>query len=400
MTPVQQYGVVTANYWAFTLTDGALRMLVLLFFYQQGFSPIELAVLFLLYEFFGVVTNLFGGWIGARVGLKQTMQLGLLLQIVALLMLTVNPDWLTVVYVMCAQALSGIAKDLNKMSAKSSVKALVQNLQHAESRLYHWVVWLTGSKNALKGVGFFLGAALLGAFGFQGALYAMIGLLLLAWLLSTFTLSDELGKAKHKPKFSEILSKSSSINWLSAARFFLFGARDIWFVVALPVYLASVLQWSHLQIGSFMAFWIIGYGIVQASTPVLLRRDSGAVPTAQTAVRLALLLAAVPMAMAFLLSWHPQWVVLFGLVLFAIVFAMNSAVHSYLIVSYADQDGASKDVGFYYMANAMGRLVGTALSGVVFQLGGLEWCLVVAGVFVLLSAMLARKISPNQPIES
>jgi len=400
MNAIQQYSIVTANYWAFTITDGALRMLVLLFFYQLGYSPLEIAMLFLFYEFFGIVTNLVGGWLGAKMGLKLTMDLGLALQIGALLMLTVNPEWLSVFYVMLAQAFSGIAKDLNKMSAKSSIKSLASD---ADGTLYRWVALLTGSKNALKGVGFFLGAYLLSTVGFENALYLLAGLLVLALLVSVLFLDNALGKAKNKPKFSELFSKSSAINTLSAARFFLFGARDVWFVVALPVYLASVLGWEHTQIGSFMALWIIGYGVIQASAPKLTGlkkvKNSGQadaqtsnLPTSRTAMLLAFGLAAIPTFMGLTLSYEPQWILLVGLGVFGVVFALNSAVHSYLIVSYADADGTSKDVGFYYMANAGGRLTGTLLSGYVYQVAGMEACLFIAAGFVLLAGLLAGRI--------
>jgi len=402
MNAIQQYSIVTANYWAFTVTDGALRVLILLFFYQLGYSPLEIAMLFLFYEFFGMVTNLVGGWLGAKMGLKLTMDLGLALQIGALLMLTVNPEWLSVIYVMVAQAFSGIAKDLNKMSAKSSIKNLASD---ADGTLYRWVALLTGSKNALKGVGFFVGAYLLSTVGFENALYILAGLLVLALLVSVLFLNNELGKAKSSPKFSEMFSKSQAINGLSAARFFLFGARDVWFVVALPVYLASVLGWEHTQIGTYMALWIIGYGLIQASAPKLTgitqAKNSGAVaklPTSQTAMRLAFALATIPAVMGLTLSYQPQWILLIGLAVFGVVFALNSAVHSYLIVSYADADGTSKDVGFYYMANAGGRLTGTVLSGYVYQVAGMEACLFIAAGFVLLAGLLAGRIENEERV--
>lgn len=398
LSSLQQYGLVTANYWAFTLTDGAIRMLVLLYFNQLGYSPFDIALLFLLYEFFGVVTNLIGGWLGARLGLNVTMNLGLVLQIIALMMLTVDSSYLTVAYVMAAQALSGIAKDLNKMSAKSSIKSLASD---ASGQLYSWVALLTGSKNALKGVGFFIGAALLEGIGFTNALYVLVAIVVLPLVFSIFLLDASLGKAKTQSKFSEIFSKSQAINWLSAARFFLFGARDIWFVVALPVFLESVLGWSFMAVGTFMAAWVIGYGFVQAITPKLTgikkgkAAEGGAKPTSMTAMKLAVLLALIPIAMAPLLSWHPQTVIVVGLMIFGIVFALNSAVHSYLIVSFADEDGASKDVGFYYMANAGGRLIGTLLSGLTYQFAGMEASLVVSSVFVMLAAALVLKAKPH-----
>ncbi|QBZ83907.1 MFS transporter [Hydrogenovibrio crunogenus] len=396
LSPLQQYGLVTANYWAFTVTDGAIRMLVLLYFHQLGYSPLEIALLFVFYEFFGIVTNLFGGWLGARLGLNVTMNLGLGLQIIALMMLTVSPEWLTVAYVMTAQALSGIAKDLNKMSAKSSVKSLASE---ATGQLYRWVALLTGSKNALKGVGFFVGAALLGAVGFANALYVLTVLIVIPLIFSLLWLDGSLGKAKNKPKFQDVFSKSSAINWLSGARFFLFGARDVWFVVALPVYLQAVLGWSHTAVGAFMASWIIGYGIVQAFAPKLTGRGKEqANPTQQTAMKLALMLALVPMTIGLLLSFSPTLVVAFGLLVFGVVFALNSSVHSYLIVSYADADGTSKDVGFYYMANAAGRLIGTILSGWLYQIAGLEATLWVSSLFVILAALLVLKAKPVQTV--
>jgi predicted MFS family arabinose efflux permease len=389
LSAIQQYGIVTANYWAFTLTDGALRMLVLLYFYQLGYSPLEIAMLFLFYEFFGIVTNLFGGWFGARLGLNVTMNIGLSLQIFALMMLTVNLEWLSVAYVMAAQALSGIAKDLNKMSAKSAIKSLASD---ASGQLYRWVALLTGSKNALKGVGFFLGAGLLSWVGFVNALYIMAGMLAVALVVSLLFLDHSLGKAKNKPKFSQMFSKSPAINWLSAARFFLFGARDVWFVVALPVYLEAVLKWDHVEVGAFLASWIIGYGIVQASTPKLTQWAGIEKPNKRTAMVLASVLALVPAMMAVSLHWQPQWIIIGGLLLFGVLFALNSAVHSYLIVSLADADGTSKDVGFYYMANAGGRLTGTVLSGYVYQTAGMEACLAISALFILLAAVLVTKI--------
>jgi len=390
MNATQQYGIVTTNYWAFTLTDGALRMLVLLYFYQLGYTPLAIAMLFLFYEFFGVVTNLVGGWLGARLGLNVTMNIGLSLQIIALLMLTVPNEWLGVVYVMFAQALSGIAKDLNKMSAKSSIKTLASD---TDGTLYKWVSVLTGSKNALKGVGFFLGAVLLELVGFANAMWIMAAMLTVALTVSFIFLDGSLGKAKNKSKFTEMFSKTPAINWLSAARFFLFGARDIWFVVALPIYLQSVLSWSHYEVGTFMALWIIGYGIIQASTPKILGlAKSQNNPTVSTAMKLALALALVPLIMAWQLMDNPQVVIIVGLSLFALFFALNSAVHSYLIVAMANEDGASKDVGFYYMANAGGRLIGTVLSGYVYQAFGMEACLLFAFVFILASAALVLRV--------
>lgn len=397
-TDLRQYWVVTGNYWAFTLTDGALRMLVVLHFHDLGFSPLQIALLFLFYEFFGVVTNLVGGWLGARLGLNRTMNIGLALQVLALSMLVVPAAMLTVPWVMAAQALSGIAKDLNKMSAKSSIKLLVPG--DAQGTLYKWVAILTGSKNALKGAGFFLGGVLLTSLGFQGSVIVMAAALGVIWLLSLFLLKRDLGKAKNKPKFTQIFSKSRAINYLSAARLFLFGARDVWFVVALPVYLSTTLGWDHWTVGGFLALWIIGYGFVQGFAPVLTGKAKGKVPDGRSAFAWALALSVTPLLIAIglhadrgvlpLIADIPaeQWLV-GGLLVFGALFAINSSLHSYLIVSYASEDSVSLDVGFYYMANALGRLLGTVLSGWVFQRYGLEACLVISTAFVLLAAFLS-----------
>nr|WP_275442812.1 organoarsenical effux MFS transporter ArsJ [Pseudoalteromonas sp. OOF1S-7] len=377
--------VITGNYWSFTLTDGALRMLVVLYFHQLGYSPIAIASLFLLYEVFGVVTNLVGGWLGARMGLNKTMNVGLFLQIVALLMLAVEPQWLSVAYVMVAQALSGIAKDLNKMSAKSAIKLLVPKEQ--DGVLFKWVAILTGSKNALKGVGFFLGGVLLTQLGFQGALWFMSIMLLLTWVLSLLLLKQDLGKKKHKPKFSEMFSTSKQVNWLSAARLFLFASRDVWFVVALPVYLASVFGWDHWWVGGFMACWVIAYGLVQANAPKLLGKQRSSSQQAFIWVA-ALTLLPAAIALALWSQWYIQVSIIAGLLLFGAVFAVNSSLHSFLIVHFADADGVSMDVGFYYMANAMGRLAGTILSGLAYQYGGLISCLLISSALLILATLL------------
>ncbi len=389
---IKQYAIVTGNYWAFTLTDGALRMLVVLHFHQLGYSPLQIAALFLFYEIFGIVTNLFGGYLGARVGLNRTMNIGLALQVIALALLAVPTHWLSVPLVMGAQALSGIAKDLNKMSAKSAIKLLVPGDQ--QGRLFKWIALLTGSKNALKGVGFFLGGVLLALLSFKGAVLVMAAALALVWIASVILLKQDLGKAKNKPKFNEIFSKSRAINSLSAARLFLFGARDIWFVVALPVFLSSQLQWSFWQTGGFLASWVVGYGIVQSIAPFLLRIKTTAAPTGSSALIWAMVLALVTAGLAIALSSHlPTTTVLMsGLILFGIVFAINSSLHSYLIVSYAKDDGVSLDVGFYYMANAMGRLIGTILSGYLYQQGGLSLCLWGSAIFLLVVVVISTAL--------
>lgn len=384
---VKQYLVVTGNYWAFTLTDGALRMLVVLHFHQLGYSPLSIAFLFLFYEIFGVITNLVGGYLGARIGLNRTMNIGLAMQVVALLMLAVPTTMLTIAWVMGAQALSGIAKDLNKMSAKSSIKMLVPGDQ--QGQLFKWVALLTGSKNALKGVGFFLGGALLAIWGFKGSVIGMAAALGVIWLASIVLLKKDLGKAKNKPKFGEMFSKSRAINILSAARLFLFGARDVWFVVALPVFLSSQLGWDFWWVGGFLASWVIAYGIVQSLAPMITGKASGKTPDGRAALWWAIGLAIITggIAVALNTALPAATVLISGLFLFGAVFAINSSLHSYLIVSYAKEDGASMDVGFYYMANAMGRLLGTLLSGFIYQSSGLTACLWVSTVMISIAAV-------------
>jgi predicted MFS family arabinose efflux permease len=385
-SPTAQYIIVTLNYWAFTLTDGALRMLVVLFFHGLGFSPLEIAGLFLLYEFFGVITNLLGGWLASAIGLTITMQLGLTLQIIALCMLLVDSSMLTVAYAMVAQALSGIAKDLNKMSAKTSIKALIPGDE--QNRLYRRVAMLTGSKNALKGVGFFLGGWLLAAIGFQGAVGTMAALLAIVLLFSLLLLDRSTGIAKQRSKFTQLFSKSAAINRLSAARFFLFGSRDIWFVIALPVFLQSELGWSYVQVGSLLATWIIGYGIVQTLAPKVTAASG---KTAFQWVAAICLLPAL-IAAGLHLEWHAETLIIAGLLIFGALFAINSSIHSYLIVSYAREDGAAVDVGFYYMANAAGRLVSILLSGLIFQHYGLAACLLGSSVMLISATAISAKL--------
>jgi predicted MFS family arabinose efflux permease len=398
---LKDYLVVTAGYWGFTITDGAIRMLVVLHFHLLGYSPFEVAMLFLFYEFFGVITNLVGGWLGARIGLNLTMHIGMGMQVGALLMLAVPTAWLTVPYVMVAQALSGIAKDLNKMSAKASVKTLAGS--GTESTLFRWVAVLTGSKNALKGAGFFIGAALLEWLGFRGALYVLAGGLAMVLLVTVIMLPSGVGRMKSKPKFTHVFSNRPEVNWLSAARFFLFGSRDVWFVVGLPVFLYEVLHWDFMQVGGFLALWVIGYGIVQAAAPRLIRqgrRGQGPGGGSARLSALALLAAPAGIALALHFGWDPTLVLTVGLIVFGVVFAINSAVHSYLILAYSDFDKVSMNVGFYYMANAGGRLTGTVLSGWAYQTQGLEGCLWWSAGFVLMALLLSARLPQPQALSA
>jgi len=405
----KNYVSVTAAYWAFTLTDGALRMIVLLHFHRLGYTPLDLAFLFLLYEAMGIVTNLFGGWVGAKFGLNKTLFAGLGLQIFALLMLSgMSVDWpiaVSVSYVMAAQALSGIAKDLTKMSSKSAVKLVVAD-DHP-GLLFKWIALLTGSKNALKGVGFLIGGLLLTWLGFAPALWAMAGLLAVTLALVLSMITDDLGKARQKISGRDLFSKTREVNYLSAARIFLFASRDVWFVVGLPVFLYSQFGWSFDQVGGFLAVWVIGYGIVQAMVPALLGHELQAAGGARAAKVWGGILSVIPALIAlgltpdvvrvFDATVAPEtiapFVLIGGLLIFGMVFAINSALHSYLIVAYSDQDKVALNVGFYYMANAIGRLGGTLLSGLVFQYAGLLACLWVSAGLVLLAALLTMPLS-------
>ncbi len=402
------YIAVTASYWAFMLTDGALRMLVLLHFHTLGFSPVQLAYLFVLYEVAGIVTNLSAGWIAARFGLTFTLYAGLGLQVLALLALAqLDPAWAigaSVVFVMLVQGASGVAKDLAKMASKSAVKLLAPD---GQAGLFRWVALLTGSKNAVKGLGFLLGAALLATIGFVGAVLAMAAALTVILIAVLVFMPSGLPKGRKGAKFSEVISKSHNVNWLSAARVFLFGARDIWFVVGIPIYFYAVLsdgtvagnRTAFFLIGTFMAVWIILYGAVQASAPKVLRaatRPAGELIGA--ARQWAWALAAVPalLTLAALVSGGPQtWLtvtLVAGLLIFGAIFAINSALHSYLILSFSKAERVTMDVGFYYMANAAGRLLGTLLSGLTYQAGGLPLMLGVAAVMVAISALAAGRL--------
>jgi hypothetical protein len=409
--PLAAYIAVTAAYWAFMLTDGALRMLVLLHFHTLGFSPVQLAYLFVLYEIAGVITNLSAGWIAARFGLTSTLYAGLSLQVLALLALAqLDPSWaigVSVAFVMLVQGASGVAKDLAKMSSKSAVKLLAPK---GEDGLFRWVAALTGSKNAVKGLGFLLGAALLALAGFVPSVLAMAAVLAVILVAVVLRMPTGLPTGRKDAKFREVISKNRNVNWLSFARVFLFGARDVWFVVGIPIYFYAVLsdgteagnRVAFFTIGTFMAVWIILYGAVQAAAPRLLRaRQRGEAALVSDARHWALALFVVPALLALLVAlagapatWLTVTLVL-GLLVFGAIFAVNSSLHSYLILAFTEDDRVTMDVGFYYMANAAGRLLGTVLSGASYQLGGLPLCLGTAALMVALSAWGAGWLRPH-----
>lgn len=404
-TGLAAYITVTVAYWAFMLTDGALRMLVLLHFHTLGFSPVQLAYLFLLYEFMGMVTNLSAGWIAARFGLTLTLYLGLGIQVMALVALSqLDPSWsiaLSVVFVMCVQGLSGVAKDLSKMSAKSAVKVLAPK---EGGGLFRWVAVLTGSKNAVKGFGFLLGAGLLAVAGFQTAVWAMAAVLAVILVGTFLFMPTGLPQGKKSAKFSQVFSSDPNINRLSLARMFLFGARDVWFVVGIPIYFYSVLsdgtvagnRTAFFTIGTFMAVWIILYGLVQGLSPAILKAKDKTTPEIVTAaITWVGLLTLIPLAISVAVWVDVPGLVYFvvaGLLLFGFVFAVNSSVHSYLILAFTSEERVTMDVGFYYMSNAAGRLIGTLLSGVSYQIGGLPLCLFTAALMALASTLAAMRL--------
>ena len=388
----RNYAIVTAAYWGFTLTDGALRMLVLLHFYRLGYSPFALAFLFLLYEAAGVLANLIGGWLATRYGITRMLTVGLLTQIVGFTLLSqLDPTWtvaMSVAWVVLAQGVCGVAKDLTKTASKSAIKVTQAAAKEQDNgQLFKWVAWFTGSKNAMKGFGFFLGGVLLQTLGFQGSLWLMAGLLALVLLGVVTSLPKMMGKSKASKSAKELFAKNAGINGLAAARVVLFGARDVWFVVGVPVFLYSQ-GWSFTMVGGFLAAWTIGYGLVQALAPHIVRRSPDGLSSEVPAARLwSALLALVPMGIAAAVTLnvpHLQWVVVGGLGLFGVAFAVNSSVHSYLVLAYAGSEKAAEDVGFYYAANALGRFFGTLMSGLLYQWGGLMYALLGSAVMLVL----------------
>jgi MFS family permease len=396
------YASVVAAYWGFTLTDGALRMLVLLHFFTLGYTPFQLALLFVLYEIAGMATNLFGGWAATRLGVNVTLSSGLALQVTALLMLSaLDPAWSpfwSVAYVVLAQGLAGVAKDLTKTSAKSAIKLVTPEGEAAT--LFRYVAWLTGSKNALKGVGFFLGGVLLSTVGFVSALWLMAAALAAVFAATVLTLPRMFGRAKQASRLRELFAKTRAINLLAAARVALFGARDVWFVVGLPVFLYAN-GWAFAEVGGFLAAWTIGYGVVQGLAYRIVPRSADGLSAEVPAARLwAGALTVIPLAIALGIVVLPpaaaQTVVVAGLGLFGVAFAVNSSVHSYLIVAYAGSEKVAEDVGFYYAANAAGRLAGTVLSGLLYQAGGLTACLLGSAAMLAASAAISLTL-PTRP---
>jgi len=397
----RNYAIVTSAYWGFTLTDGALRMLVLLHFYRLGYSPFALAFLFLLYEAAGVVANLLGGWLATRFGISRMLMVGLVTQIVGFLLLSaLSPEWtaaMSVAWVVMAQGVCGVAKDLTKTASKSAIKITAGQ---ASGQLFKWVAWFTGSKNAMKGVGFFLGGLLLDLVGFQGSLWIMAGLLALILVGVVFSLPPMMGKSKASKSAKELFAKNKGINLLAAARVVLFGARDVWFVVGVPVFLYAS-GWTFTMVGGFLAAWTIGYGFVQAIAPSLVRRSedglSNEVPAARHWSAILALVTVVLCGLVWLNVSHLEWVVVAGLGVFGFAFAVNSSVHSYLILAYAGSEKAAEDVGFYYAANALGRFIGTLLSGLLYQWGGLLYALAGSALMLIICWLVTLALPLVRP---
>jgi MFS family permease len=397
----RNYAIVTAAYWGFTLTDGALRMLVLLHFYKLGYSPFTLAFLFLLYEAAGVLANLIGGWLATRYGIARMLTVGLATQITGFLLLSaLSPTWtaaLSVAWVVLAQGICGVAKDLTKTASKSAIKLTAGE---AAGQLFKWVAFFTGSKNAMKGIGFFLGGLLLQLLGFQVALWVMAGLLALVLIGVVAFVPPLMGKSKASKSARELFAKNAGINLLAAARVALFGARDVWFVVGVPVFLYSA-GWTFTMVGAFLALWTIGYGAMQALAPAIVRRSDDGLSREVPAARWwSLALALVPLVLTGLVVAQVdqlEWVVVGGLALFGLIFAVNSSVHSYLILAYAGSEKAAEDVGFYYAANALGRFIGTLLSGLLYQWGGLAWSLAGSAAMLLVCWLVTLALPTRLP---
>ncbi|MCV9934843.1 organoarsenical effux MFS transporter ArsJ [Boseaceae bacterium BT-24-1] len=401
----RNYAIVTAAYWGFTLTDGALRMLVLLHFFRLGYSPFTLAFLFLLYEAAGVLANFIGGWLAARYGITRMLTIGLATQVTGFLVLSaLSPDWsaiASVAWVVLAQGICGVAKDLTKTASKSAIKIAeaAAKAEDSEGRLFRWVAWFTGSKNAMKGIGFFLGGLLLELLGFRGALWAMAAVLGLILIGVVSSLPPMLGKAKASKTARELFGKNRGVNLLALARVVLFGARDVWFVVGVPIFLYAA-GWTFTMVGSFVALWTIGYGLVQAAAPALVRRSRDGLTQEVRAARLwSFGLAVIPAAIAAILASNsglrPDVILVIGLGLFGFAFAVNSSVHSYLILAYAGSEKAAEDVGFYYAANALGRFAGTLLSGLLYQWGGIYACLI-GSCLMLVACFIATLALPGR----
>ncbi len=384
----RSYLLVTVCYWAFTISDGALRMLVLLHLHAQGQTAWALALLLVPYEVAGVVTNLIGGFLGARFGLKLPLILGLALQAIACGLLAVDAAMLTIAYVMMTQVLSGIAKDLTKTSAKAYVRALMP--EDRSSALFRLVAIMTGSKNTMKGLGFFAGGAMLSWCGFA---HTNLGLALLL-ILSVGLTWSLVPRVAGRPtvRLRSVFQQDRVMLWLCVARAFLFGSRDAWFAVALPLYLIAY-GWSSWQVGAFLAIWVIVYGVVQASAPSMMKSKDAKASVSHVLKFTGLLALPLLVTGGFVYaSVQPIFSLMLGLCVYGGVFAVTSSLHSWLAVALHDDERTAERVGFYYSANAVGRLSGTLVSGGLYALApspaiGLTSCLLASVLAVALACM-------------
>jgi predicted MFS family arabinose efflux permease len=387
---------IGSAYSILTLSDGALRMLVLFHYYTLGYNALDLALVFVLYELFGVIINLVGGKLANRIGLLNSMRLGITLQIITLIALAIPTELPAPWYVMLFQGFAGIAKDITKISAKSAITTISKSNTQG---LFRIIAAVTGAKNALKGVGFFVGGLLLVTLGMRialGALVIWVGI----GVILTFIVTSTFPAAKTK-SIRGILSPLATVNRLAAARVFLFGARDVWQAIALPIFVATAPNWGFWQSGSVMALYTIGYGFIQAFTPRILanvRTPDG---------RVTALLAVIPAVICLTGAWVAQLrnlavePVLLIVLLFSIAFAINSAVHSFLIAAYAEEGSVSLDIGLYYSANSLGRLFGTLASGWCYLEWGIIGAMIGAGVMFIPAALLAWPLTaPHKALQA
>ena len=384
------------------LSDGALRMIILLHFHSIGFNPLQLAYLFLLYELFGMITNLTAGWLAKKTGLNITLYFGLALQITSILLLTlIDESWditLSVIFVMSIQGISGIAKDLTKISAKSSIKLVIPN---TNKKLFKWVALITGSKNSIKGLGFLIGTFLLTFYNFNISLYIMAIVLFFILIITLIFIPAEILKITKNTKFIEVFSVNQNINFLSLGRVFLFGARDIWLVIGLPVFLYSLLSDGTQEgnyktffiIGTFMSSWTILYGLVQSFTPKILSETKPIKNQVKFWANILIIIPLILIVLNIIFQELELTITIVLLFIFGFVFAVNSSIHSFLILSFTKKNRVTLDVGFYYMSNAFGRLVGTFLSGLSYQMGGFYFCLFLTSIFLFFNRLSLNKIT-------
>jgi MFS family permease len=382
---IKPFVVISASYLLFTVTDGGIRTIVLFNAFQRKFSAFEVSIMFVLYELAGTFTNFLAGIAGARWGLKATMLAGLFLQLGGIGMLFGWSEKFTkeqaIIFVTIAQMLSGISKDLVKLGGKAVTKLVTPDSK--QGVLYKRVSMITGLKNSLKGVGYFLGGALV-QWSYFGALGVMMGIVLLAIPWPALGLESGLGRTRRENiTWRSVFKKNHNIQALSAARFFLFASRDAWFDVPLPFYLRSKegFGWERAAAAALLGAWIILYGQVQSWTPQLVAKPLKQFPANKYHAALwAGINAVIPLVLGCFLQFSDIFrahdvrammpILLVGVFVFAIIFAINSSIHSYLAVKYSEGDKIAVDIGFYYMSNSAGRLFGTLVGGALFEFVG------------------------------